>query len=184
MDIGIWGDSITYGGPNEGWVAPLRKVLSSRDINVYNRGICGDTSEDILKRFTVEKDAIEPAIIIFAVGTNDSKYPNGGKDNKISFEKFKENMRKLIAQAKSSANRVLLIGLTPVNETTIDSTSKFLNSSIKQYDEYLKQLAEQEGLEFIEINSVLDLKTDLEDGIHPNAQGYAKMFKAVLSVFK
>lgn len=191
MQIGIWGDSITYGGPSEGWVRLLRKALASKDTEVYNRGVCGDTSEDVLKRFAVEAEAIQPRTVIFAVGTNDSKYPRDSKTNKVPFDEFKENMRKLVGDAKERARRVILIGLTEVNEKEINKalrdrkrTSTFLNYEISRYDQYLKELAAEEKIEYIKMKKVLNTSADLEDGIHPNPQGYAKMFDAIFPLFK
>ena len=91
MTIGIWGDSITYGkGDKEGlgWVSRLRNSLELEDddIEVYNRGVCGHTSADILKRFVVEAESIEPKKIIFAVGANDAKIPQNEASNKVVHE--------------------------------------------------------------------------------------------------
>ena len=185
MELGIWGDSITYGGSSEGWVGLLRKHLSPQEIDVYNRGICGDTSEDILKRFDVEANAIEPQTIIFAVGINDSKHPKGQSANKVSLEKFEENMDHLIASAQTKSKRVLIIGLTEVDES-ITSTfgSKFFNTDIYRYDDALSTIAQKKGLEFIPMRGTLDVGVDLEDGIHPTIRGYAKMFEVIATSFK
>jgi lysophospholipase L1-like esterase len=184
MIVGAWGDSITYGGPEEGWVGLLRKTLPSQETEVYNRGICGDTSDDILKRFSVEATAINPEVILFAVGTNDSKYPSGSTTNKISLSAFEQNMQQLISQAKARTTRVILIGLTDVNETEIETGSTFSNTEIKKYNESIKKLAANENLEFIDMGGVIDLQEDLEDGLHPNNKGYAKMFEIIFPLFK
>ena len=95
MEIGIWGDSITYGASDTealGWVGRLRKSLpQDGNVAVYNRGICGDTTEDLLKRFPIEAEAIQPNVIFFAIGINDSKYPADTEGNKVLLEDFKRN---------------------------------------------------------------------------------------------
>lgn len=179
MEIGIWGDSITYGGGEEGWVAHLRRSLSDKDIDVYNRGICGDTTEDVLKRFAVESGALEAKIVVFAFGINDSKYPNRGNVNKVPFENFKQNMNNLVKQARTNAEKVVLVGLTDVDETVIGGSSLFLNNTIQLYDEYISNLAKREGLLFIPMRGLLDPHNDLVDGLHPNAVGYQKIFEKV-----
>ncbi len=185
MKMGIWGDSITYGGPSEGWVGLLRKFLASTEVEVYNRGICGDTSKDILKRFGVESGAINPKTIIFAVGVNDSKYPHGSKANKVALVSFEENMDKLVELAITRAKRVIIIGLTEVDEMiTSKFDSKFLNNEIYKYDDLLRGLASKRGLEFVQMRGCLDLTKDLEDGIHPNNDGYTKMFELISGLFK
>ena len=83
----IYGDSITYGAwdtEQGGWVARLRKFLDNKADEdekyyylVYNLGISGNNSTDILSRFEFEaKQRVREegeTIIIFALGTNDSQ---------------------------------------------------------------------------------------------------------------
>src|SRR3989339_171717 len=120
MEIGIWGDSITYGaGDSEalGWVGRLRKSLETNDdVGVYNFGICGDTTDGLLKRFSVEADAIKPSVIVFAIGINDSKYPAGETENKISIEKYKQNMNALLKLARNYTDKIFIVGATKADE--------------------------------------------------------------------
>jgi len=86
MDIGVWGASITYGEGDEqalGWVGRLRKHLNEAEHFVYNRGVCGDTTADVLQRFEVEVTSVEPDMVVFAVGTNDTKSQSGDDENNI-----------------------------------------------------------------------------------------------------
>lgn len=187
MEIGAWGDSITYGAGDAealGWVGRLRKESYEKDYGVYNRGICGDTTEDVLKRFDIEVSSIEPNFIILAVGINDSKIPKGEKSNKIPFSAFQRNVEQLLAKAKSKSQKILVIGLTEVNEKTIESSSTFTNEVIQKYDAYLREVANKEQVNFVNMQGVLDIQSDLEDGLHPNAKGYEKMFKTILPYVK
>ena len=188
MEIGIWGDSITYGeSDNEGlgWVGRFRKSFPLEDyVGVYNRGICGDTTEDLLKRFTTEAEAIQPNTILFAIGINDSKYPVDKEGNKVSLEDFKRNIESLVEQAKKYSHTIFIVGLTKVNESAIESGSKFTNEQIGIYNDCLKNFADTNGYGFINIFDVLDIQTDLYDGLHPNAQGYEKLSKVVLDTVK
>jgi len=187
MVIGVWGDSISYGsGDSEalGWVGRLRKSLFNEDsTNVYNFGVCGDTTLDILKRFNVEADAIKPDIVIFAVAINDSKFPQGGQANKVNLENFKENIRELTKRALTYTSKVYLVGATKVDETTDwGSGSRFENEVIKKYNFFLEEHAKEHGLVFIEVFDVLNEKEDLYDGLHPNSAGYEKMFRTISKV--
>lgn len=184
MEIGIWGDSITYGaGDSEalGWVGRLRKSLeAAADVGVYNFGICGDTTDDLLKRFSVEADAIKPNVIVFAIGINDSKYPAGETENIIPLEKYKQNMQELLKLARSYANKIYIVGATKVNETIVrGSGTRFVNETIQSYNDFLKEFSEAESLTFIDVFDVINIGTDLDDGLHPNAQGYEKLFMVV-----
>lgn len=183
MEIGVWGDSITYGAGDInglGWVGLLRNYFYEKDYGVYNRGICGDTTEEVLKRFDMEVESIEPDIIILAIGINDSKVPEGSNSNRVPLEHFQDNVNKLTKKAKSNAKKVIIIGLTEVNEEELKSTSKFENEVIHIYDNYLQGVSKREGLEYVDLKGVLDAARDLEDGLHPNSQGYRKMFERIM----
>jgi lysophospholipase L1-like esterase len=188
MEIGIWGDSITYGaGDTEalGWVGRLRKAHQSDDeVSVYNRGICGDTSEDLLKRFDVEYESIQPTVVIFAIGINDSKYPVGQVENLVPLDKFEENIKTLIGKAKIHSSKIYIMGCTRVDETPRHSGTRFSNEQIQKYNDFLKNLSKLEQLEFIDVFEVISPATDLSDGLHPNAQGYEKLASIVINLLK
>lgn len=189
MEIGIWGDSITYGaGDSEalGWVGRLRKSLETKDdIGVYNFGVCGDTTDNLLKRFSVEADAIKPNVIVLAIGINDSKYPVGETVNRIPLEKYKQNMRTLIKLAKGYSGKIYIVGATKVDEALVrDSGTRFVNEMIQSYNKFLKEFSESEGLIYVDVFDVLDVNTDLDDGLHPSAQGYEKLFNTIREFVK
>lgn len=189
MEIGIWGDSITYGaGDSEalGWVGRLRRSLETKDdIGVYNFGVCGDTTDDLLKRFSVEADAIKPNIIVFAIGINDSKYPAGETENIIPLEKYKQNMRVLLNLARGYTDKIYIVGATKVDENIVrGSGTRFVNETIQTYNDFLKDFSKEEGLIFIDVFNTIDTSTDLDDGLHPNASGYEKLFKTIREFIK
>ena len=184
MEIGVWGDSITYGECDSqalGWVGRLRKsLLMDRDASVYNFGVCGDTTEDLLKRFKVEADSIQPDKIVVAIGINDTKYPAGETTNKVPFEKFKQNMRKLVAEARNYTDKIYVVGATKVDDGFARmSGTRFVNADIQTYNSFLQELDSSEKLPYIDVFDTLDPTTDLEDGLHPNAQGYEKLFAVI-----
>lgn len=188
MKIGIWGDSITFGSCDKealGWAGRLRKSLLIDDDNqLYNFGICGETSEDLLKRFDIEAKAIEPNKIIFAVGINDSKFPSESDISKVPPEIFERNLNKLIEQAKKYSDQITLVGLTKVNdEWRSVRGSRFLNEEIKKYDSIIKEVAEKNTCSYISVIDIINPETDLADGLHPNALGYHKMFEKIKSEF-
>jgi len=64
---------------------------------------------------------------------------------------------------------------------SVEDFTKTLQGYIDSYNSQIKSMVEQkqsEGcthIQFADINSVVDYKTDLYDGVHPNEQGYEKM---------
>ncbi len=189
MKIGAWGDSITYGTCDSealGWVGRLRKSFpDDDDARVYNRGVGGDTTEDILKRFAVEADSIKPTTIIFAIGINDSKYPVGGETNEVPLEAFKKNIRTLVEEARVHTKKIFLVGATKVDEEALAKwDSRFLNSEITKYNDALKELSAEQNLPYIDVFETLDEKGDLYEGLHPNAQGYEKLAAVIGKALK
>ena len=87
MRIFCFGDSITYGkwdAKHCGWVQRLRRFLDKNweiygDNLVYNLGVSGDTTKNLLTRFEFEieqrlKEEKEEVLIIFDIGINDSLF--------------------------------------------------------------------------------------------------------------
>ena len=186
MKIGIWGDSITFGSCDTealGWAGRIRKTLPTDDSShLYNFGICGETSEDLLERFDIEAKAIGPDKIVFAIGINDSKFPNESDINKIPPAKFEQNLNELLQQAKNYTDQITLVGLTKVDdERRSVRGSRFLNEEIEKYDFIIKKVANEHRYRFISVIDVVNPVTDLVDGLHPNASGYQKMFEKIKS---
>lgn len=184
--INIFGDSIVWGGGDYemgGWANRLKNYLNSKAedyFEVYNLGVDGDNSDQLLKRFSSENIARNPNTIIIAIGMNDSSYINSKDNPYVSLEKFENNLLELIKQAKKITEEIIFIGLTKVNETKLrpvpwDINRYFDEENVALYNAKIKEICEKNGLLFIEM---LDLLTDddLEEGLHPNSKGHEKMF--------
>ncbi len=197
----VFGDSIAWGAwdVEGGWVQRLRKFLDEKTLSsnfldyfsIYNLAFSGDTSTDILERLEPEIKARlaegHEIIILFSIGINDSFYLHDLKSNMVSLDKFKENIKKLIEIAKKFTDKIVFVGLTPIDETKValipwDTNKSYKNESIKKYDEIIKEVCQKNKILFIEIfddwlNS--DYKELLEDGAHPNSFGHQKLFETI-----
>jgi lysophospholipase L1-like esterase len=188
--INIFGSSIAWGAcDNEkgGWVNRLRNYLADREENyceVYNLGVSGDNSENLLKRFSIENEARTPNIIMIGIGLNDSQYIHSKNNPRVSLEKFESNLLELIKQAKKFTEEIIFVGLTKVDEkklmpTPWDNTKYYDEENVALYDAKIKEICEKNNLPFI---PMLDLLSDEDlsaDGLHPNSQGHKKMFLRV-----
>lgn len=197
----VFGDSITYGAWDKecGWVQRLREVLDKKTMSshgkfyyiVYNMGISGDTTEDLLKRFEFEtkqrKKDTEENVILFAIGINDSQFIHSKKAFKVPSYNFKINVEKLIKMAKKYSSKIAFIGLTPVEEVKTtpilwDKNKSYTNKHIQRYNEIVKNSCKQNKVPFIEIFDdwiKTDYKKLLYDGLHPNSKGHQRIFEAV-----
>ena len=187
MSICVFGDSIAWGSNDlekGGWVSRLKMhMLEKYDVNVYNLGISGDATEEVLKRVEAELKAREPQVIVFAIGINDSQYLHSIKNRRVSLGKFKENIRTLHTIASSVSREVVFIGLTAIDETKTKPVSwnsdiDYNTESIKEYDLTIKDFCADNGVKFIAMGNELNLD-NLEDGVHPDARGHEKMFQKI-----
>ena len=187
--ICIFGDSIAWGSSDRkkgGWVNQLRQKLEADEesyTTLYNQGVSGETTEDLLTRFEVESSAREPNVIIFAIGINDSLYINTDKNPYVSLEDFQLNLERLITQAKSFTKNIVFVGLTKVDETKVKpipwKPDKFYkNTRIEDYNSIIKKIATNHEILFIDVLDLLT-STDLSDGLHPNTEGHQKMLFAI-----
>jgi len=117
----FFGDSITWGAVDQiglGWVNLIRKDFYQDPENnptAYNLGVSGDTTEGLLKRFRTECEArlVDGKLgIVFAIGTNDSRYTNSKDNHEIPVEKFSKNLEQLIKTAREFTDKIAFIGLT------------------------------------------------------------------------
>ncbi len=195
-DILVFGDSIVYGACDSklgGWVNRLRLYLENNrqdDYTIFNMGIPGNTTMDVLKRFDKEMNlrycVDDTQVIILAVGINDTQIIND--ENRVTIDAFKKNVRKLIKKAKKYTDNVIYLGLTKVDEDKVRSLQwthrkRYNNNQVVKYDWILKKICEKTNIKFINLLDVLEV-TDLEDGVHPNSEGYEKIFNEVIKEIK
>jgi len=175
----------------ECWVTRLRKLVNEKEeTSVFNLGIVGDTTKDLLKRLYCECKAREPDIIIIRIGGNDSRFNNKTEDSvETPAKKFEKNIHKIISICKKYTEKIIFIGEMPANEsrtmpTIWSDTEYFTNKSIKKYDEIIKHACKKESVLFLELfdNWVrMNYKNllDEKDGLHPNSEGHKIIFETV-----
>lgn len=196
----VFGDSIAYGAWDKegGWVSRLRKFIDEKNLTdpdfeclIYNLGVSGDTTEDLLERFEFELeqrlDEEMETILIFSIGVNDSQFVKSKNSIKIPQEKFRANLEELITAAKKYSSKIIFVGLWPVNEektnpVSWDEDKFYKNDSIRNYSNVIKTICEKNQVHFIDLFGLLlkeDYKKLLEDGLHPNSQGHQKFFEII-----
>ena len=119
--ISVFGDSITFGrGDNldGGWCGGLKNYFESKDYYncLYDLGLCGDTTNNLLERFDAEAKARvrfvryqDKQVIIFSIGINDSRLLGKNKIPETKIGDFEKNIQSLIDKAKNYTKDVLLL---------------------------------------------------------------------------
>lgn len=191
--ICIFGDSVTQADYiNENYVELLRKHLEKKYpkdyIQVYNLGISGNTTDDVLKRFEFEASIRKPTDILFQVGVNDSGYFEKEENVVISQKEFEKNIERLIDKAKDITPHVTFIGLVLGDENVLQPFNnnpydKWFNiKRTTAYNNIIKNLAGENSCKYIHLLDKLS-PSDFLDGLHPNQNGHINMFEDVKKYF-
>ncbi len=182
-----------------GWVNRLRMFVMGKAAagswnNVYELGVNGNTSENVLNRMEFEmfqRTIPEQGdIFVIAVGINDSVFLKDQDSNLVVAGQFKENLQYITALAKKYSERIVFVGLTPVDEKSANPKGCIVcyeNKYISEYNNIIKSVCEKNDLIFIDVLSELqksDYKKLLdEDGLHPNSLGHQRIFEIVRDSF-
>ncbi len=194
--ITVFGDSITFGKGDtleQGWCGRLKKYFENKGGNhrLYNLGVNGDTSSDVLERFDIEAKARvkyihegDRHIIVFSVGINDSCIFTEGNIFKMDINVFRNNIQTLIDKSRSYTKEVVFIGIIPVDESIrLNRKGKSLtNKRIGEFNNAIKEICQNNDLLFLDLFqefSKFNYKELLDDGLHPNTQGYEKMYELI-----
>lgn len=183
--ICIFGDSSTWGAWDHekgGWVNRLRLSLESEnyDVFIYNLGVCGDTTKELLERFDVESKARQPTAIIFQIGENDSIFIKSKNKQMVPLKQLEKNLKKLINKAKKFTNVIIFLGCGKANESKTTpipwgTDYYYTNQNLDLYDKKIKDISNKSNVHYLEISSLLKNEDLDEDGLHLNSEGHQKL---------
>jgi lysophospholipase L1-like esterase len=172
------GDSIT-----DAWVQPRFGGFFPGKPYV-GRGISGQTTPQMLVRFRWDVIALQPKVVVILAGTNDL----AGNTGPITPEETEGNLASMAELARAHGIRVVLASVMPVSNYAHERDEKAADMRIKrppeqilQLNAWIKKYAGEKGDVYLDyFSAMVDdqglLKKELsEDGLHPNAAGYAVM---------
>jgi lysophospholipase L1-like esterase len=141
-----------------------------------NRGIGGQTSPQMLVRFRQDVIGLKPTVVVIQAGTNDIAGVTGpGTRGTLS-----DYIMSMTELAKANGIRVVLASITPVCDCTTVQTDLRPQPKIADWNDWLKSYASGSGSVYLDYYSALasgrNFRKELtEDGLLPNASGYAVM---------
>lgn len=174
----FFGDSITDGwsNPANGGFFPGRPYV--------NRGIGGQTTSQMLLRFRPDVIELQPRAIVILAGTNDV----AGNSGKTTPETIQANLSDMAELARAHGIRVVLASILPISDDKRDAQGAPVNRSrdrppqtLRALNGWLAEYARKNGHVYLDYASAMTdargmLRPELtEDGLHPNAAGYAIM---------
>src|SRR5882724_11607828 len=171
------GDSITDGwGRHYGTFFPGKPYV--------NRGISGQTTPQMVIRFRPDVIALQPKAVVILAGTNDI----AGNTGPMTLGQIEGNLASMAELSKANRVHVVLASVLPVSNYGHDRQGNPLDmrtnrppEKILELNAWIKKYAAQNGHTYLDyFSAMVDpqgmLQKDLsEDGLHPNAKGYAVM---------
>lgn len=163
---------------------PINELLMTNEIEsvIYNRGVGGFTTDDMLENMEAMVFGVEPLKIFINIGTNDIAKMD------FSMEKLLENYEKILRQIQSRQpkTKVYVMAYYPVNETDKIpegdwGKQMFIsrnNVVINSVNVEIEKMAVRLGCNFINVNDGLTdgeekLKKEFTvEGVHMYANAY------------
>lgn len=144
---GFMGDSITAiwnrEGTGDGKGNPAFFTIN----NFFNKGISGNTTDDMLARFDSDMFSSTPSIIVILAGTNDI----AGNDGVVDDAHIINNIQTMAKKATDAGCKVILCSILPCKEyawkpsLTGDASPK---NRIPVVNALIKKLCQEKGYEF------------------------------------
>lgn len=170
------GDSITHLWELQAYFGGTGKVL-------INRGIGGDISTHVRRRFAADVLQLQPGLVVVKIGTNDLAWePQLLDEAKTAL--VSENIAAMTADALAAGLRMAVCSLLPIWGPSWLEDAEFAvrkNAQIVRINDRLRALAAATGAIYVDYHAeMLDdagaLRRELaDDGVHPHALGYAIM---------
>ena len=170
---------------------PIHELLLDKQLpyTIYNRGIGGYTTQELLETLDVCVYALQPRKIFINIGTNDLNEPDYSEDEIIF--RYRRILREIRAHLPEAI--IVLLAYYPVNpeaaagnpymESVLRRRS---NERIAAANAAVKRLAEEMELTFADCNAgITDGKGQMRatyciDGMHMYGDGYAPVLESLL----
>ena len=174
---------------------PIYEFLQDFDLpcKIYNRGIGGYTTLELLESMDECVYALKPAYVFTNIGTNDLNGSEYCKEELIDrYAQILQGIREHLPETK-----LFLLAYYPVN-TVVGSRIPYIkgilkyrtNARIKEANDAVRDLAERFEAQFLDLNGPLtdeqgELKAEYTiEGMHMYANGYKPILDQLLPLLK
>ena len=172
---------------------PIHELMMNEGLRltIYNRGVGGFTTLDMLENMEEQIFGTEPSKIFINIGTNDIS--DASRSFEAVLESMLENYERILTQIKERLpeTEVYMMAYYPVNETDKVPETEWAgemfanrnNRNLPIANEAVKKLAEKMGYHYIDVNAGLcDERGMLRreftvEGVHMYANGYQVVLK-------
>lgn len=156
------------------------------DNHFCGRGISGQTSAQMLVRFTDDVVALHPKAVVIMAGTNDVAH----NDYWVSPERVVENIIAMCNIAKANGIVPIISSIPPCKEFPWRKEIKNVGQTIVDINNSLKEYAASNKIVYVDYHAALAdeqlgfPKSMSDDGCHPNADTYYIMEEMVLKAIQ
>jgi lysophospholipase L1-like esterase len=190
-----WGGLIRYGSDNSELPPPVKEetrvVFFGDQVTEFwgrgplfsagkpwvNRGIGGQTTDQMLVRFRQDVIDLHPKAVVILAGLNDIAGLHGAHTEEMTLD----NITSMSELARANGIRVVLASVTPVCDCFHKNAERRRwQERIVEVNELIRKYSAQSGAVYLDYYSGMvdgeDLKKSLTDeGVLPNQAGYAVM---------
>lgn len=202
MRVLVFGASTAQGfwDTHGGWVQRLRSHYDSKQIEdfsasqpiIFNLGVSGDTSDDVLKRFEAETKARWPGdrelALVFSLGTNNAAIKNGS--DRSSPSDYRNELIGLVEKARRFTDKILFVGPSPCDDTKTnpvawDHNLHYQSDRIKLFDDVTRAFCLEQNIPHVPVYETFREKTGMgielfQDGLRSNDLGHQLIYELVL----
>ena len=152
--------------------------------NWLNRGISGNTIQDLKKRWKMDVIEEEPDILTVLVGINDIlNHYKDGKVGEFDLDTWSEDYRQMLNRAKEANPKVEIVLMSPFvaeGRAVDNDLLPFIKDTVDKCAIRVRDLADEFDAKYIDTNGLLnsltynnsDSKRWLWDGVHPTPAGH------------
>ncbi len=164
------GDSIT-----DAWGRGVGEFFPGKPY--VNRGISGQTTPQMLLRLRQDVIALKPAALVLLAGTNDI----AGNTGPMTLEQIEDNLASIAELARVHGIALVLATVLPVHDANGTVTDRRPPAKIAALNDWIRGYCAAGHCTLLDYHAAMAgadglLKPDLsDDGLHPNAAGYAVM---------
>ena len=156
------------------------------DNNFCCRGISGQTSSQMLVRFTADVIALHPKAVVIMAGTNDVAH----NEYYVEPEQVVNNIIAMCQLAKANNIIPVIASIPPCSEFVWRKEIKNAGETIVNINKELKAYAKANKITYVDYHSEFADKNNgfpkklSDDGCHPNPDTYYTMEKLVMKALK
>lgn len=188
IDFLFIGDSIT-----EMW--DVETYFGGKGKRIVNRGISGDMTSYVLRRFLADVIQLNPVYTIIKIGVNNTWELDAARkdERKVSIDIHQEivkDIREMVRLAKVAGIVPIVCSILPTCIETNKQT-ELRNELIIKINQDIKETMEAKGVIYVDYHShIIDesrksLRAELaDDGLHPHVLGYNIMARVLQEELK